>query len=170
MSRGRAARIARVISLRLLALCGAAGVAELAAAATPHYSDGASIFAANCALCHGANGAGQPALAPPLLANPARYAALAEGRRQLVMTVLYGMFGDITVEQKHYNFKMPDFSRLDDAVLSAVLNFVVFDLSAGGEDIPPVAPAEIAAERSQLKDGAAVREHRAAVLQAIGGG
>ena len=71
-------------------------------------------------MCHGAQGPGTPSLAPPLTADPARYAAIAEGRRQLAMTVLYGMFGDIDVEQKHYDFKMPDFSQLDDATLAAV--------------------------------------------------
>jgi len=86
------------------------------------------------------------------------------------MTVLYGMFGDITVEQKHYNFKMPEFSRLDDAALAAVLNYVVFDLSAAGADVKPIEPTEVASERGHALDGAAVRTHRAEVLQAIGGG
>ena len=53
------------------------------------------------------------------------------------MTVLNGMFGGIDVEEKHYDFKMPDFSQLDDAALAAALNFVVFDL-AGAADIKPL--------------------------------
>ncbi len=140
------------------------------AASAAQYPDGAAAFAANCAVCHGAAGAGLPGLAPPLLANPARYAAIPEGRRQLAMTVLYGLFGDITVEQKHYNFKMPEFSRLDDAALAGVLNYVVFDLSAAAADVKPIEPAEVASERGHGVDGAAVRTHRAEVLQAIGGG
>ena len=64
------------------------------------------------------------------------------------MTVLYGMFGDITVEQKHFNFKMPEFSQLDDATLAAVLNFVVFDLGARGTGASkPLSADDIAAER-----------------------
>ena len=146
------------------ALCVAA-----AAAAAAQYPAGAAAFAANCAVCHGNSGAGQPALAPPLLVNPARYAALPEGRRQLAMTVLYGLFGDITAEQKHYSFKMPEFSRFDDATLAAVLNFVVFDLGGAAADIKPIEPGEIASERGRGLDGAAVRAHRAEVVQAIGG-
>ena len=120
-------------------------------------------FQVNCAVCHGPAGAGLPALAPPLLSYPARYAASLEGRRQLALTVLYGMFGDITVDDKHYNFQMPDFARLDDATLAGTLNFVVFDLAHAPADLKPLAAGEIAAERGHAVDGAAVREHRQSV-------
>jgi mono/diheme cytochrome c family protein len=143
---------------------------QAADSATPRFPEGAQAFAANCAVCHGAAGAGQPALAPPLLANPARYAGVPEGRRQLALTVLFGMFGDITVDQKHYNFKMPEFSQQSDATLAAVLNFVVFDLAHAPAETKPIDPAEIAAERGAALDGAAVREHRSSVLAGLGGG
>jgi mono/diheme cytochrome c family protein len=159
-------RAPAIVALALLrgSLCHAAD------SPTPQFPAGASTFASNCSVCHGAAGAGQPALAPPLLANPARYAGVPEGRRQLALTVLFGMFGDITVDQKHYNFKMPEFSQQSDAALSAVLNFVVFDLAHAPADTKPMEPAEIAAERGAALDGAAVREHRASVLAGLGGG
>jgi mono/diheme cytochrome c family protein len=134
----------------------------------PRYPDGAAAFAANCAVCHGAKGLGMPSLAPPLTTYPARYASIAEGRRQLAMTVLNGMFGGIDVEHKHFDFKMPDFAALDDAALAQMLNFVVFDLSRAPDETKPLTPEEITAERSHPQDGAAVREHRAAVLGALG--
>jgi len=129
---------------------------------SPAYAAGFGSFQANCAVCHGPAGAGLPALAPPLLSYPARYAASAEGRRQLALTVLYGMVGDITVDDKHYNFQMPDFARLDDATLAATLNFVVFDLGHAA-DVKPLTSEEIAAERAHAVDGTAVREHRKSV-------
>ena len=132
------------------------------------YPAGASVFQANCAVCHGPKGAGQPSLAPPLTTYPARYASIAEGRRQLAMTVLNGMFGAIDVEGKHFDFKMPQFDQLDDATLAAVLNFVVFDLDHAPKDTKPLSAAEIAAERSHPQDGAAVRQHRASVLAMLG--
>ena len=132
-------------------------------AAPPAYPAGFSSFQANCAVCHGPAGAGVPALAPPLVSYPARYAASLEGRRQLALTVLYGMVGDITVEEKHYNFQMPDFARLDDATLAATLNFVVFDLGHASAEVKPLTAEEIAAERAQALDGAAVRTHRKSV-------
>src|SRR5450755_3298405 len=135
---------------------------------TPRYAEGAAAFQANCAVCHGAKGLGQPSLAPPLISYPARYASIAEGRRQLAMTVLNGMFGGIDVESKHYDFKMPDFAALDDAALAGVLNFVVFDFASAPDETKPLAPEEIAAERGHPLEGAAVREHRAKVLTALG--
>jgi len=147
-----------------LALTLAAGAA--AADAPPAYPQGAAAFQANCAVCHAATGAGVPSLAPPLLSYPARYAASAEGRRQLAITVLYGMYGDVVVEGKHYDFRMPDFGQLDDASLAAVLNFVVFDLAHAPASVAPLASAEVAAERAHPLDGAAVREHRKSVAPA----
>jgi len=143
-----------------------AGVLVLgcAGAAEPQFADGAASFQANCSVCHGAAGSGVPGLAPPLTSYPAHYAESAEGRRQLAMTVLYGLFGEITVEDKHYDFKMPDFARLDDATLAATLNFVVFDLGHAGAAVKPLTAAEIAAERAQPQDGAAVRAHRKGVV------
>lgn len=147
------------VALAALALAGSAAAAD----APPAYPQGAASFQANCAVCHGAAGAGLPALAPPLLSYPASYAASAEGRRQLAMTILYGMYGDIAVEGKHYAFRMPDFAQLDDAALATLLNFVVFDLARAPAGVLPLAPAEIAAERAHPLDGAAVREHRKSV-------
>jgi mono/diheme cytochrome c family protein len=136
--------------------------------AKPRYPEGAATFQANCAVCHGAKGLGTPSLAPPITSYPARYASIAEGRRQLAMTVLNGMFGGIDVDAKHFDFKMPDFATLDDAAIAAVLNFVVFDVGGAPEATKPLTPEEIAAERGRPLEGAAVREHRAKVLVALG--
>ena len=154
-------------ALRAALALAAAATTPLGAAAAdvppPAYPQGATSFQTNCAACHGAAGTGLASLAPPLLSYPARYAASAEGRRQLAMTVLYGMYGDVAVEGKHYAFRMPDFAQLDDASLAALLNFVVFDLAHAPASVAPLAPAEIAAERAHPLDGAAVREHRKTV-------
>jgi mono/diheme cytochrome c family protein len=130
------------------------------AADTTAYPQGAAAFQSNCAVCHGPAGAGIPSLAPPLSSYPARYAAGPAGRRQLAITLLYGMFGDIMVGQAHFNSQMPDFARLDDATLAATLNFVVFDLAHAPTDIKPLTAEEIAAERARPLDAAAVREQR----------
>jgi mono/diheme cytochrome c family protein len=145
-----------------LTLAGSAAAADPA----PAYPQGAATFQTGCTVCHGPAGAGLPSLAPPLLSYPARYAASPEGRRQLAMTVLYGMYGDIAVEGKHYAFRMPDFGQLDDASLAAVLNFVVFDLARAPASVAPLTAADIAAERAHPLDGAAVREHRKSVAPA----
>ncbi len=142
--------------------------ARAADAGPVRYPDGGTVFQANCSVCHGAKGGGTPSLAPPVTSYPARYATSDEGRKQLAMTVLNGMFGGIDVEQKHFDFKMPDFKRLDDTTLAAVLNYVVFDLAHAAEGTKPIAAEEIAAERAHSVDGAAVREHRAKLLATLG--
>jgi mono/diheme cytochrome c family protein len=143
---------------------------SLAAADAPpvRYPAGATAFQANCSVCHGAKGAGTPSLAPPITSYPARYAANPDGRKQLAMTVINGMFGGIDVEQKHFDFKMPQFTQLDDATLAEVLNFVVFDLAHAADDTKPLTAEEIAVERAHPVDGAEVREHRTKLLAALG--
>lgn len=136
--------------------------------AVPRYATGFAFFQANCAVCHGAAGTGQPGLAPGLTSYPARYAATPEGRRQLALTVLYGMFGSVTVETSHYDFKMPDFARFDDDALATVLNFVVFDVAHAPAETAALTAREIAAERNRAIDGAEVRKRRAQVLAALG--
>lgn len=145
----------------------AALVATAVMADEPRYSAGAETFQANCAVCHRANGAGNPGLAPPVIADAPKFAQSAEGRRQLAMTVLYGMYGEITVAERRYNFKMPEFSRFDDATLADVLNHVLFDLAHLDAAVAPLTVEDIARERANAVDGAAVRAHRAAVIAAL---
>jgi mono/diheme cytochrome c family protein len=134
----------------------------------PRYPAGATTFQANCAVCHQAKGTGNPSLAPPITTYPARYATSADGRQQLAMTVINGMYGKIEVEQKSFDFRMPEFTQFDDATLAAVLNFIIFDLDHASDDTKPISADEIAAERAHPVDGSAVREHRAKVLTALG--
>jgi mono/diheme cytochrome c family protein len=149
---------------------GALALAALPAMAqkTVLFEQGAKTYQARCALCHHANGGGQAGLAPPLTSYPARYASSQQGRRQLAMTVLYGMYGEIAVEGKKYNFKMPIFADADDAVLAEVLNHLVFDLAKAPDAVKPLSALEISAERKQTVSGDAVRTHRATVLQELG--
>ncbi len=154
--------IAGVASAALLAVAVAA--AEEPAAPAARFPDGAALFQANCAVCHRANGAGQAGLAPPLLRYPAHYAGIPEGRRQLVLTLLFGMYGDVVVDERHFNFKMPEFTRFDDATIAAVINFVVFDLAQAPATVAALQPEEVARERALALSGEAVRHHRAEVL------
>ena len=145
----------------------AVGPAAADEPSVPQYASGASVFQANCAVCHRANGAGNPGLAPPLTGYPAAYAKTEQGRRQLVLTVLYGMYGDVVVDDRHYNFKMPAFPQFDDATLASVLNFVVFDVGHASPASVSLTAADIAAERSLALGGDAVRRHRVEVIEAI---
>jgi mono/diheme cytochrome c family protein len=131
------------------------------------YPEGATTFKASCAVCHRPTGAGTPGLAPPVIVYPPRFVGTSEGRRQLAMTVLYGMYGDIVVDERHYNFKMPEFAQLDDATLATVLNHVIFDLGHAPAEAKPLDAAAIAAERNTVVDGAAVRAHRNVAIEGL---
>ena len=154
----------RLILAAASALLGApAGAAD----APARYADGAKAFADNCSVCHGPSGQGQAGLAPPLTVNPGRYVASGDGRRQLADTVLFGMYGQITVAGQKFDFKMPDFGQLDDASLAAVLNYVAFDV-ANAPDGTPMAAADIADARRTPLTGEQVRNQRETLTTALG--
>ena len=144
-------------------LAGAAGAQEAV-----HYPAGKSLFDTQCAVCHQAGGKGQDGLAPPLTELPGRYAANAQGRTQLGLTVLNGMFGTIAIKDKTYNFKMPSFRTESDEDLASVLNYLVFDVNAKHTGAKPFTAAEVKALRATQMDGAQVREHRDATLKSLG--
>ncbi|SFI13300.1 c-type cytochrome [Paraburkholderia megapolitana] len=130
---------------------------------------GKTIFAARCAVCHQADGRGMDGLAPPLTDYPARYVTVAPGRKQLIQTVLNGMYGDVAVGAKHYNFRMPSFASLSDSDIANVLNYVAFDLAAKkGSKALPLRPEDVHALRAEALDGEQVRQRRNAFLPSLG--
>ncbi|QND97336.1 cytochrome c-552 precursor [Burkholderia cenocepacia] len=133
-----------------------------------HYPAGKSLFDAQCAVCHQAGGKGQDGLAPPLIEYPGKYAAAEAGRAQLIATLLHGMFGEIEVHDKRYNFKMPSFASASDDDIAHVLNYVVFDLNARHGDAKPFTAADIRAARAKQMDGTAVHAQRAVVIKGLG--
>jgi mono/diheme cytochrome c family protein len=146
-----------------LAVVGSASFAQ-----SVHYPTGKSLFEARCAVCHQAGGKGQDGLAPPLTEYPGTYAGLPDGRRQLGATVLNGMFGEITVHDKTYNFKMPSFASAGDDDLAQILNYVVFDLNRQHGAAKPFSAVEIKAARTPAIDGSAVHAQRAVLTKALG--
>ncbi|MBR8320164.1 MULTISPECIES: c-type cytochrome [Burkholderia cepacia complex] len=157
---------------RVVACMAAATAFALPAAAhtqeTVHYPVGKSLFDAQCAVCHQAGGKGQDGLAPPLTEYPGKYAAAEAGRAQLIATLLHGMFGEIEVHDKRYNFKMPSFASASDDDIAHVLNYVVFDLNARHGDAKPFTAADIRAARAKQMDGTVVHAQRAVVIKGLG--
>lgn len=80
--------------------------------------DGATVYAQNCAACHGTEGRGVPDYYPPLAGNP----DLARAREFPVLVVLHGLSGQIAVNGKRYNGSMPSFAHLSDAKVAALVN------------------------------------------------
>ncbi|UVE68965.1 cytochrome c [Burkholderia pyrrocinia] len=155
--------VACVASVAALTFPGIAGAQQAV-----HYPAGKSLFDAQCAVCHQAGGKGQDGLAPPLTEYPGKYAAADAGRAQLVATLLHGMFGEIKVHDKSYNFKMPSFASASDDDIAHVLNYVVIDLDARQGNAKPFTAAEIRAARAKEMDGTAVHAQRAVVVKELG--
>ncbi len=128
------------------------------------FETGRQLFAANCVVCHRIGGVGQTGLAPPLTSNPARYVESLEGRKQLIWTILFGMYGDITVNGRHYNFRMPAFAQLSDTDLAQVINYVAFEIAQAPKSTGTIDAKDVAAERTHLPDSDLLRKHRSAVL------
>lgn len=104
-------------------------------------ADGAALYAARCAACHQASGAGVPGAFPPLAGSE----WLATDEKRLAALVLHGMTGPITVKGQAYNGAMPAFgTQLDDAEIAAVLTHVRTQWAPG---TAPVDAATVAAAR-----------------------
>ncbi len=93
------------------------GTAAVRAAAP----DGKAIYAAKCAACHQASGAGGGPF-PPLAGNPD---VVDTATASLIATVLNGRNGPITVSNRQYGGAMPAWrGQLSSAEIAAVLTYV----------------------------------------------
>ena len=107
--------------------------------------DGKALYAAQCAACHQATGAGLPGVFPPLDGSE-----WVQGEpRVLANILLHGITGEIEVEGQKFNGQMPSFAQLSDAELAGVASYIRSSWSNKSE---PIDAAVFAAER---KAGAA---------------
>ncbi|QJR10160.1 hypothetical protein DSM104443_01214 [Usitatibacter rugosus] len=105
--------------------------------------DGAAIYSARCVACHQANGAGLPAVFPPLGGSE-----WVTGKPELIAKiVLHGVQGTLTVKGTAYNGAMPPFKdQLNDAEIAAVASYV---RKQWGNAAPPVGADIVAAARTE---------------------
>ena len=95
--------------------------------------DGKAVFAANCVACHQATGKGLPGVFPPLDGSE----WVNGDARVLANIVLHGVNGAISVAGASFNGSMPNFDRLSDAELAAVLSHVRASWSNHADAITP---------------------------------
>src|SRR5476651_237612 len=83
---------------------------------------GKKIYEMNCGTCHGTDGLGKPAQAPPLSLSEW---VITKGVQRLAHIPLIGIAGPITVEKQPWNLQMaPMGAALPDADLAAVLTYI----------------------------------------------
>jgi mono/diheme cytochrome c family protein len=117
-------------------------------------ASGAAVFAARCAVCHGAEASGIPGSFPSLHEQVVAFAKTPEGRDYLVMVVTTGLMGELNVAGATYRGVMPAQSGLSEGEVAAVLEFLA---SARGKNAvtPPLTAADVTAARERHPDGSA---------------
>ena len=105
--------------------------------------DGKALYAAQCAACHQATGAGLPGVFPPLDGSE----WVRGDPRVLANILLHGVTGEITVKGSKYQGVMPAFSQLSDSELAGIASFIRGSWSNRAGDVP----AELFAR--ERKDG-----------------
>lgn len=84
-------------------------------------ANGAKVFAANCASCHGAQGQGTPGAFPPLADNP----VVTGDPRTVIGIVLNGLHSRITVNGQSFNGQMPAWKgNLSNGDIADVITFI----------------------------------------------
>lgn len=100
-----------------------------------------------CSACHLANGSGVPGAFPSLRADVRTLARSNAGRKYLILVVLKGVSGPISVGGNSYRGTMPAQTGLDDAAVAAVLNFAANELNQLGAAPKAFSASEIAGVR-----------------------
>lgn len=108
--------------------------------------DGAAVYTANCAGCHGSEGEGIAGAFPPLAGHAD--ALFAADRSYLPKLMLFGLQGQIQVDGTNYNGVMPAWPQLTDAELAAALNHIV---TAWGNAVPEDAALYTAGDLSDAR-------------------
>jgi mono/diheme cytochrome c family protein len=117
------------------------------------FSEGERLFHGNCAICHMANGAGNPANGCPPLAGSEWVAAPGAGR--LVRIISKGLTGPIQVRDKVYDTgtmlaigdQMPGDEHQKARNIAAIITFIRKNFGGGAG---PVRPEQVAAIRAQI--------------------
>ena len=101
---------------------------------------GASVFANNCASCHGATGQGVPGSFPPLANNP----TVTGDPNKVIGIVLGGLHEPITVNGQSYNGQMPPWKgTLTNKEIADVVTYIRGSL--GNNKASAVTEAQVAA-------------------------
>ncbi|GAJ28883.1 c-type cytochrome [Acidomonas methanolica] len=119
---------------------------------------GLRLYEEECSICHH-GGSGQAAETPPIFDRLNVIAATPEGRIYLTDVLLNGLSGKIMAAGKPFDWSMPNFRRLSDAELAAILNWVAAQTSS--EPQPHFTAQDFAARRTPVRSSELVHAERA---------
>ena len=106
---------------------------------------GKTVYA-NCQACHGAAGAGQPGVIPPL----AKAEWVTGGEKRLIAILLKGVQGPFTVAGKAYTGAMPAWEgSLTDKKIAAVASYI---RAEWGNNAPEISEAKVTVARKEFEN------------------
>jgi mono/diheme cytochrome c family protein len=109
------------------------------AAVSPQAKAGQTIYSQKCSSCHGVSGGGTPGAFPPLAGND----FVTGDPKQVILTVLNGKTGPITVNGAGYNGTMPSWkASLSNKDVADVVTYIRAAL--GTNRASAVKPADVA--------------------------
>ena len=126
-----------------------AGGGAVAAAPPDPKVVGKRLYSQNCIVCHQATGLGVPGQFPPLVGSEWVLSIAPHAENQLVLLMLNGHQGQMTVKGQSINNAMPQWKQLPDDQISAILTYIRSDW---GNNAPAIDPAFVAQIRKS--DGA----------------
>jgi mono/diheme cytochrome c family protein len=101
-----------------------------------------------CSTCHLPTGAGVKGIFPPLGPQVVELAQTPEGRTYLVLTVVYGVAGELVIGSATFRNFMPAQSGMTDGQIAEALNYVIIDLAKLKSPPKAFDEAEVAAVRA----------------------
>jgi mono/diheme cytochrome c family protein len=139
-----------------------AGGGAVAAAPPDPKVVGKRLYSQNCIVCHQATGLGVAGQFPPLAGSEWVLSVAPHAENQLVLLMLNGHQGPMTVKGQSFNNAMPQWKQLADDQLSAILTYIRSDW---GNNAPAIDPAFVAQIRKS--DGAQSDPWTQAQLMAV---
>lgn len=120
-------------------------------------ADGRTLYAQNCATCHGADGRGQPGVFPPLAGNPD---LALDGGAFPVSVVLHGIDGAVEVAGHRYDSAMPPFGHLADAQIAAIVGYIGHAFGNAVQASPSITADLVARRRAKSMTPSQVHAYR----------
>ena len=125
-------------------LCLAGVVVTSSVTANEHLEKGKALYngPGSCAVCHMADGKGQPGSVPPLSKS-----AWLQDTDRTIAIVLRGLIGPVKVNNQRFYSAMPPQLLLDDAQLADIITYVN---QSWGNQLPAVSKEQVAQARKTL--------------------
>jgi len=110
---------------------------------------GKRLYSQNCVVCHQATGLGVAGQFPPLAGSEWVNSDSKHGENHLVLLMLHGHQGPMSVKGGNYNNAMPQWKQLSDDQIASILTYIRSDW---GNNASPIEPSFVAGIRSEHKE------------------